>query len=65
MQAFIKSTALADLWLIPFVYRLIMLPAALSFVRHLAALMSALDTWPEPKPLAGQDSMGMTLSRSS
>ena len=64
MQALIKSTALAEHWLIPFVYRLVMPPAALSIFRHPAALSSAFDSWPEPKPSAGQDSMGMTLLRS-
>lgn len=64
MQAFIKSTALAEFWLIPFVYRLVMLLAALSFLCHPTAPTSALDSWPEPKLLAGQDSMGMMLMRS-
>lgn len=51
-------------WLIPFVYRLVMPSAALSIFRHPAALSSAFYSWPEPKPSAGQDSMGMTPLRS-
>jgi hypothetical protein len=63
-KQFIKGAALAEFWLIPFVYRLVMLPAALSLLCHPYELTSALDSWPEPRPSAGQDSMGMALVRS-
>ncbi|OGQ51610.1 MAG: hypothetical protein A3J24_12385 [Deltaproteobacteria bacterium RIFCSPLOWO2_02_FULL_53_8] len=56
MQAFIKGAALAEFWLIPFVYRLVIQSAALSFLCHPTALSSAFDSWLEPKPSAGQDS---------
>lgn len=62
MQAFIKSTSLAECRLIPFIYRLVMLPASLSFLCHPTALTPALDSWTEPKPSADQDSTGSALA---
>jgi len=44
MQAFIKGAALAEFWLIPFEYRLVMLSAALCFFCHLTVLTSTLNS---------------------
>jgi len=55
-QAFIKSTPLAECRLIPFIYRLVMLPASFPSLSHPTALAPASDSWPEPKPPTDQDS---------
>lgn len=44
VQAFIKSTALAELWLIPFMYRLVMVSAALFIFRHTSPMLEYRST---------------------
>ncbi len=58
MQAFVKSTPCIEFRPIPFINRLIMLPASLPFLGHPTALTPSLGSWPEPKPPTGRDSIG-------
>ena len=59
MQAFIKSTALAEFWPIQFVLRLVVLSAALYFLPSRSAHIS-LESWPESLPSAGLSSTSIT-----